>query len=116
MAVTWKWINKTNLLIADSAEAIVTNAASTTTFIPNIILHNTDSSSRTVTLYSVPNNSGAVGTAGAGNQIFKATLTANQTYTLTDVKIILDATNDTVQAVASAANVVTIFVYGAEKT
>ena len=116
MAVTWKWLNKTNLTISGTAEAIVTNPALTKTFIPAVVIHNTHSSTVAVTLYAVPNATGSVGTAADGNEIFKATLAVDETYTLTDMKVILDATNDTLQAVAGTADVVTIFVMGAWQT
>lgn len=112
MAITWKWLNKTNLTISDTAEAIVTNPAATKTFIPSIVLHNAHSSTVEVTLYVVPNVVGTVGTAADGNEVFKYTLAVNETYTLTDLKVLLDGTNDTLQAVAGTADVVTIFVNG----
>ena len=115
MAAAFDWLN-TTLLISDSASAIYTNAASTTTFITNILLHNTDSSAIDVTLYFVPDSSGSVGTAAAGNQFFKQTLAANETFPINDVTQIFGDTNDTLQAVAGTASKVTIFVNGAKQT
>jgi len=116
MAVAFDWLNDTNLVISSSTETIYANAASTTTFIDSITLHNTHSSAVTVTLYFVPDSSGSVGTAATGNQVFKQALDANQTYTLNDIGQIFSDVNDTLQAVADVDAKATIYVNGLKIT
>jgi len=116
MAIAFLWPAKTNLVISSTTETIYANPAATKTFIPSILLHNTHTVAVTVTLYSVPNNAGAVGTAATGNQFFKESLAANESYPINDHSFILDGTNDTIQAVASVDAKVTIFLSGFTQT
>ena len=115
MSITFDWLNDANLTISDSAETIYANPASTKTHIASIVLHNTDSSAQTITLYCVPDNATAEGTAATTNQIFKEELAINETYPINDLQIILGDTNDTIQAVCSGtADKVNIFIFGAK--
>lgn len=99
--------------IANTAGAHVTNAASKRTVVQLIILHNTDSSAITVTLYNVPDSSGSVGSASAANQFYKASVGAGETVQLEFLNgIVLEDTNDTIQAVAGTGSKVTIQAYG----
>jgi hypothetical protein len=116
MAITFLWPAKTNLVISNVAGTIYTNPAATKTFIPNILLHNTHTVAVTVTLYCVPNSAGAVGTAGTGNQFFKESIAADESYPINDHSFTLDGTNDTLQAVASVDAKVTIFLSGFTQT
>ena len=116
MAVAFDWLNDTNLTISDTAEAIYTNAASTTTFIGSIYLHNSHSGTVEVTLYCVPDSAGSAGTAAAGNEFFKQTLAVDEDVVINDHCFILGDTGDTIQAVAGTANVVNIFLSGAKQT
>jgi hypothetical protein len=116
MAVEFDWLNDNNLLISNVTEVIYANPAATKTFIYAISLHNTHSSAVEVTLYKVPDNAAAVGTAAAGNQIFKRSLAAYETFPLNDVTHILGDTNDSLQAVADVDAKVTINLDGAKQT
>lgn len=100
--------------IADAAAAEYTNPASTTTYVRSIILHNTHSSDLAVTLYNVPDNSEAVGTAAVANQFYKETIAANDTLMLEFPApgLVLTDTNDTIQAVCGTADKVTIQIFG----
>ena len=117
MAITFSWPAKTNIVISNVAETIYANPAATTTFIPSILLHNTHTVAVTVTLYCVPPVSpGVAGTASTANQFFKETLQPDETYPINDHLFIFDATNDTLQAVASVDDKVTIFLSGFTQT
>ena len=100
--------------LSDSAAAVVTNAASTTTYIRSIILHNTHTSALTVTLYNVPDNAGAVGTAASANQFYDESIGASDIVMLEFPApgIVLEDTNDTIQGVCGTASKVTIQAYG----
>jgi len=115
MASEFKELNSL-IPISDSVGSHLTADASTTYHVIGIYLHNTHTSSIEVTLYKVPNNGGAVGTPGAGNQIFKKTLTTLQTYPINDITMYLDSENDSIQAVAGTASKVNIFIEGAIQT
>ncbi len=115
MSISFDWLNDTNLTISDTAETIYANPVSTITHIGCIVLHNTDSSAQTITLYLVPDSSASVGTAATTNQIFKEELAVNETYPIDDLKIIMGDTNDTIQAVCSGTtDKVNIFIFGAK--
>ena len=116
MAITFDWLNDTNLVISSTTETIYANAAATTTFIPSIYLHNTHTVAVTVTLYCVPDNVGSVGTASTANQFFSESLAAGKEYCINDHLFILGDTNDTIQAVASVDAKVNIFISGLKKT
>lgn len=115
MAVTFDWLN-TTITLSDSAAAIYTNPASTTTFITSIMLHNSHSSAITVNLYRVPDSTGNAGTAADTNQFFEKSMAANETIVINDATMILGDTNDTIQGVAGTASKVTIFIDGVKKT
>ena len=100
--------------IAASAAAVLTNGASTTTYIRLIVIHNANTSSETVKLYNVPDSSGEVGTAGVTNKFYEETLDANDTRLIEFAApgVILESENDTIQAVTDTASKVTIQIYG----
>ena len=102
--------------IAASAAAVYTNAASTTTYIRLIIIHNGNTTAEAVKLYNVPNNGAAVGTAATANEMFAPTggLAAGEDYYLEFPVpgIILEDTNDTIQGTTTTAAKVTIQIYG----
>lgn len=101
---------KDTAYLSDSAAAVITNAASTTTYVRLITLHNTHTAGLVVTLYRVPDNAGAAGTAGVGNQFYKETIAANETVTIEfpPPGMILTDTNDTIQGVCGTTDKVTI--------
>lgn len=78
----------------------------TKTIIGGLYLHNTDASSRDVTLYDVPDNSSSLGTPAAANQFFKQSLAANETLFIEfKPPIILTDTNDAIFGLASGSGV-----------
>src|SRR5690606_34265214 len=92
--------------VPTTAASIFTNPASQKTFISSIDLHNTTTSTRTVTLYYVPNSSGSLGTQDTGNQIYSVNLSANDTILLEPrFPYVLDELNDAIFAVGSDTGV-----------
>lgn len=66
-----------------AAGSIFVNAAGVTTMVSSILLHNVNTgTSRTFTLYMVPNSGGSTGTAGITNEIAKVTISAGDTVFL----------------------------------
>ena len=100
--------------IADTAGALITNAASTTSYVRLIVLHNANTSAETVILYNVPDNAAAVGTAAITNKFFEQSMDANETRILEFAApgILLDDENDTIQGVTDTASKVTFQAYG----
>jgi len=100
--------------IASSAGAVYTNPASKTTYVRTIVIHNTNTTAETVTLYNVPDSTGSVGTAGVTNQFYKQEVAADATVLLEFAVpgIMLTDTNDTLQASTTTANKVTIQITG----
>lgn len=100
--------------LATSAGAVYTNAASMITYIRLIIIHNTYTAAEAVSLYCVPDNAGAVGTAGNMNKFFYESIPANDTRILEFPApgIVLKDTNDTIQGSTTTASRVTIQIYG----
>lgn len=73
-----------------------------------MIICNYSASSANLTLYAVPNNAGAVGTAGTSNIIVSAlTIPAGETVSLDQEKLVLSS-NDTIQGFSSAASSLTL--------
>ena len=89
-----------------SAAVVYQNASSTVTFISSIIIANTSGAARTVQIYNVTNNTGSVGTASSSNLMLKLPLAIDETVVWeVPHPIILDATNDSIQAVADGSGV-----------
>lgn len=101
--------------IDTSAGAVYTNPASTTSYIRLIVIHNTYTSAEAVSLYIVPDNAGAAGTAGNTNKMYYESVPANDTRILEFPApgLMLVDTNDTIQASTTTASRVTIQIYGA---
>ncbi len=116
MAVAFQFLNRTNITVSDSAEVIVTNAASSVTTINGIYAYNSHSGAVTLTIYIVPSSAGNVGTAATGNTFFVQSLAAGETYPINDLPIILNTVNDTLQMVGSVANKVNVFCFGEVQT
>ena len=99
--------------IAAAVGSIYANPAATKTVVQGLILHNTNNTTETVQVHVVPDSAGALGAAAAGNRILNIALTANDTlmvdfpYALT-----LTDTNDSLQAVTTTADKVTVMVLG----
>ena len=116
MAVDFQFLNRANITVSNVVEAIVTNASGATTLITGIYAYNSHGSAVTLTVYIVPNAAGSVGTAATGNTVFVQSLAAGEEYPINDIPILLDGTNDTLQMVASVANVVNVFCMGVIQT
>lgn len=101
--------------VSDSVGAVYTNPSGVTSYIRTIILHNTNTSTEEVKLYTVPDNSGSVGTASSANKWYNESLGAGETRVIEFAApgIILLDENDTIQAVTNTASKVTIQIYGA---
>lgn len=100
-------------LLTAAAAAVVTNATGETTSVRQITLHNTDSSSRVVEMYRVPDAAGAVGVAADANKFYRQVLAPNETQILEwGTGMILEDQNDTIQAVCDVTSKVVISVDG----
>ena len=115
MATAFKELN-TLILIADTAGSHLTCGSGETIHVQGIMLHNTHSSALTVILYKVPNSSGSLGTAAAGNQFYEQELAADKTVMINDIPLYLWEENDSIQAVCGTASKVNIFIEGAVQT
>lgn len=99
--------------VGSSAGSIYANPASTKTFVRGLILHNTSASAETVKVYVVPDSSGSLGTAGAGNRVLNVSLPANDTLIWEfPYPAVLTDTNDSIQAETTTASKVTVLVLG----
>lgn len=99
--------------LADTAGAIYTVPAATTAKIKSMELHNTHGSSVDITIHSVPNNGGAVGTASVATQKYAVNLAPNSTVELpTSFPRVYIAQNDSIQGSASVNNVVNFAILG----
>lgn len=110
-------LNRTKLAdiqtVAAAAGSVYSNPASTKTYIRGIVLHNTNSTTETVQIYNVPDSSGALGAAAAGNKFLKVSLIADETIFLDlTYPIVLTDTNDSLQAVTTTASKVTLQLLG----
>jgi hypothetical protein len=99
--------------VADSAGALYTNAASTTTYIKSFVLYNGNTSTETVKLYNVPDSGGSAGTAADANQFAEIALASKETLMFDlPYPITLIDTNDTIQASTNTASKVTVQILG----
>lgn len=110
MTVTAKKLFQPALITASTA-TYYTVPGSTRTIIKKVTLTNTDSVTRTVTIYLVP----SAGSASATNIIVSAQgVTAGETYEVFVMEGHCLRDGDTIQALASTASVVNIQVSGVE--
>lgn len=100
--------------IAATAGSIYANPGSTKSYIKAIILHNTNTTSETVTLNNVPDSSGSLGTASTANQFFKKALAADETFvwSFEEYPLVLTDTNDAIFAATTTASKVTVQILG----
>lgn len=92
-----------------SAAAYVTAPANTTYMIKKAVFTNTDVAARTITVHRVP----AAGAATAANMVISAfTLSVGQTYEATSLGNMVMGPGVSLQALASTAAVVNLFVSG----
>ena len=103
--------------IAATAGAVYTNPASTTAYVTLIVLHNTNTTAEDVELWNVPDSTGSVGTAADTNKFWADSLAANETVFVEVPKIglVLEDTNDTIQAMTDTASKVTIQIFGSQE-
>lgn len=99
-----------------SAQTLFTKSAAASSsdidMVTNLIICNTDSVARTVTLSKVPNSSGVAGTEAQANRFISAlSIPAGKSIPM-DLRLILTSQNDTLQAFASAASVINVFFTG----
>ena len=104
--------------VASSAGSLYDNAASTTTYIKGVLLHNAHTTTETFSLYDVPNSGGSLGTAGATNLIIKETLAPDQTklFEFPGTGIVLTAQHDSLQGNTTTASKVTCKLFGDKAT
>ncbi len=97
-----------------NAAAAVYDHASGTAYGRLIIIHNGNTTVEVVKLYMVPNNAGAVGTAGATNIFFNQNVGVNETIFIEakEPGLMFVDIHDSLQAVTTTASKVTIQVYG----
>ena len=100
--------------VGTSAASVYNNPASTTTHVKTIIIHNLNSSTENVELWNVPDSTGSVGTAADANKMHKMAVEANETVMLEfpGPGLLLEDTNDSIQAKTDTASKVTIQIYG----
>lgn len=104
--------------IAAAAASVYANPASTVTCVRQIILHNNNTTAETVLLYNVPDSTGSAGTASDANKFYEDAIIADDTIILDFgiPGIIMEDTNDTIQATTTTASKVTIQIYGSQAT
>jgi hypothetical protein len=105
------------------AGAVITNAAGRKTTVRGLILFNGNTQTETVKLYFVPNSAGEPGVAVdagsvGGNQWFEMPLQAKEPLMVEIVGpgLVLDGTNDTIQAATTTASKVTLTPVGDYET
>ena len=92
-----------------AAVAYVTAAGTSTLIIKKAVFTNTDASARTITVHRVPSG----GSATTANMVIQAfSLSAGQAYEATALGNMVLTPGATLQALASTASVVNIFVSG----
>ena len=105
MALASVLIGNTNTTIYTST---ITGSQQGNAITSMIICNYTSGTTATVTLYAVPNNAGALGTPSNTNTIvYQLSIPAGETVSLDQEKLVLSA-NDSIVAVASAANVLSM--------
>lgn len=94
-----------------TADTLVTNAASLDTVVSHVVLYNSHSAAITVTLCTVPDSAGSVGTGDANDVYWSQSVPAGDTYTV-DIPIYLRDTNDTVQVYVGTGSKVNAYAFG----
>lgn len=98
-----------------TADVVVANLTGKDTCVTALIAYNSDTSARTLYLCQVDDNAGAVDTAIAADVFLAYAIDPGETIFLGgsgDLRIWLNDVNDTIQAYASVANVINLFLYG----
>ena len=99
--------------IAATTGTLYTNAASTTTYIRLIVIHNGNTTTEAVKLYCVPNG----GSAGATTVFYQESLPSYETRFLefTPPGMVLEDSADLIQGVTTTASKVTFQMYGGKE-
>jgi len=103
--------------IPPSASVVFTNPASMTSYVRVILLHNNDSTVETVSLYAVPASGGVAGVASAASCFYTEAMPAGETRII-DIPvpgIMLTNINETIQAITTSANMVTMQMMGGQE-
>lgn len=99
-----------------SIGTLYTVPSATKAIIKDIVATNCSTAEMRLRLHFVPASSGAVGTAAVGNALlYDSTFAGTETKSLS-VSLILDSSNDTIQALASTTANITLFISGLEVT
>lgn len=100
--------------LPSSAGASYTNPASTITYIRQIIIHNSNTTSEQVSLWNVPDSGGSLGTSGDTNRFYRQTLVPNETVFIdfAGPGLILVQQNDAIFGLTTTASKVTITFIG----
>lgn len=97
-----------------SAGSLVVNPAGQRTYVRSIVLFNAGSTQQTVALHCVPDDNGALGSAGPSNQFYEETLEGKETRLVEFAPpgLVLEDENDSIQGLADTAETVTVQIYG----
>ncbi len=100
--------------IPNTIGVLYTNPASTQSYIRLIIIHNTNVSAERVILYNVPDVATTVGAASPSNIFYSADVESDETVFIEFPApgLILSDQNDTIQAVTTTSNEVTVQITG----
>lgn len=101
--------------IGSTVSALFTCPSSTKIFYSGFTLHNTNSTSETVSLFNVPNSNGSVGVATTvPHRFLRVSLSANETlvYEFPSDGMVHNATNDTIQGSSTTSGRVNIIPHG----
>jgi hypothetical protein len=99
--------------LSDTVGAIYTVPAGTTAKVKTLVFFNSGAGTNTIAVHLVPNNTGAVGTAGATNQVLNFNLPSGDTFEFSpSFPIEYSAENDSIQASATTASEVNYYVMG----
>jgi len=117
MATSYKRLTEITT-VAASAASVYANPASTNSYVTLIVLHNTNTTSEAVKLWNVPDSGGSVGTAVDANRFWSDNLAAGETafVEIPKIGLVLENTNDTIQAETDTASKVTIQIFGSQET
>lgn len=99
--------------VPSTVGAVLTNPASTKTFVAGFSLFNVGTATQTIDVYIVPDSGGSVGTAGNANFHGRFTVAAKASFDrVFPFPLPMIDTNDTIQMVTTNASTVTVFFYG----
>jgi hypothetical protein len=101
------------VVVPTSVGSIYANPASTKTFVRGLLIHNTNTTTETVTIHWVPDSSGSLGTAAAANRIFSLSIVTLDTVIIEiPFSLVMLTTNESIQAATTTASKVYMAVFG----